>query len=80
MANNRLWLVHEPSGESIYLGKRMGYGWYGAPDSLGEQLNQWFDSLQAKGEQDCFRVGLEDPSRAPEGTLEMHPSGEVDDG
>ena len=28
MANNRMFLLHRPSGKAVYLGKRMGWGWY----------------------------------------------------
>ena len=43
MANNRLFLVCDICGQTCYLGKRMGVGWYGAPEHTGESLNDFYD-------------------------------------
>lgn len=76
MANNRLFLVHVPSGESFYLGKRMAGEWY---DSPIEGLNEWFQSLGYDEDVDNLRLGMEDVKYAPEGTLSMHPTGKIDE-
>lgn len=66
MANNRLWLVHRPSGLSVFLGKRMASGWYGAPPDLGEKLNSLFTAAEdAEGSQDDFVLAIEDADHAP---------------
>lgn len=31
MANNRMILVYRPTGQAVYLGKRLGDGWYDVP-------------------------------------------------
>lgn len=84
MANNRLFLVHRPTGESVYLGKRMGYGWYGAYSDLGSRLNEFFSRCAEKGyaaalqkpwlgaadDQDDFVLAIEDASGSPNATDE----------
>jgi len=50
MANNRLYLVHEPSMVGAYIGKRMARGWYdgrNAGASL-EELYEYVDSFHAE--------------------------------
>ena len=63
MANNRLWLVHRPSGRRVFLGKRMAWGWYGAPEDTGARLNAMFEAIEC--DQDDFELVMEDASRAP---------------
>lgn len=63
MANNRMYLVHKPSGLNVCLGKRQGWGWYGAParqdlDALYEAIEQ-----RAEGGQDDFEVVQETTHR-----------------
>lgn len=73
MANNRLWLVHRPTGESVFLGKRMGVGWYGAHNDLGSRINEFFSTCEDKGDannQDDFVLAIEDASDAPNATDE----------
>jgi hypothetical protein len=69
VANNRLILVHRPTGQSVYLAKRMGHGWYvgNAPAAeLGDRLNAFFDECQEPFEgQDDFMLVMEDESGAP---------------
>lgn len=43
MANNRMYLVHKPSGYHVYLGKRMGEGWY---DSPCKNIQKLFDAQE----------------------------------
>ena len=41
-----MFLVHRPTGLAIYLGKRMGWGWYGAPEDTGSELNRFYEYLE----------------------------------
>ena len=67
MANNRMYLVHKPSGLKFYLGKRMGWGWYCKPEEdLTGKLQKFFDEcIENNGDeinsQDDFAIGMEDP-------------------
>ena len=61
MANNRMFLVHRPTGLSIMLGKRMGWGWYACPK--GEKIQSFFEHLSdelSEPRQDDFILALED--------------------
>ena len=66
MANNRMFLLHNPSGLCVYLGKRLAWGWYSVPKDLGKQLQTLFDHLRAnpEGHQDDFVVAVEDAKGA----------------
>ena len=59
MANNRMFLIHKPSMLAIQLGKRMGEGWYDAPEK--SELERFFDHVgeSSKG-QDDFALAMED--------------------
>jgi len=62
MANERMFLLHVPSGYSVYLGKRMGWGWYDADESTGPRIQRLFEMVetqQAEGEQDAFAIAFE---------------------
>ncbi|MGR9384930.1 hypothetical protein [Rhizobium leguminosarum] len=66
MANNRLILVHRPTGLRIHLGKRMAQGWYGAPEKAA--FDAWFAKVEEAGDyegQDDFVLFIEDASHAP---------------
>lgn len=66
MANNRLWLVHRPTGKSVFLGKRMAWGWYGAPEDIGAQLKALYDAIEhSDTNQDDFLLAMEDADDAP---------------
>lgn len=45
MANNRMYLVHKVTGKKLYLGKRMGHGYYNP--QLPEALQTFFDQCAA---------------------------------
>ena len=66
MANNRMFLVHRPSGLAVFLGKRMGHGWYTTDRCIGVQ--ELFDALENEhtyyNQQDDFAVALEDATGA----------------
>ena len=65
MANNRMYLVHKPSGLGVYLGKRMGYGWYDAPEDLGVKMNDLFEECIGEGNQDDFAIVMENAKGLP---------------
>ena len=71
MANNRMFLVHRPTGRAIGLAKRMGWGWYvGNPanNNMAQRLTDYFDALEEldyEGLQDDFVLALEDVGEAP---------------
>lgn len=64
MANNRMFLVHIPTGLAVGLGKRMGWGWY-LTDTLavGPHIEKLYtilkDEFNYEGEQDAFRLMME---------------------
>ena len=45
MANNRMYLVHKVTGKKLYLGKRMGHGYYRPPEA--EAMQAFFDECGA---------------------------------
>lgn len=60
MANNRLFLVHGPSGLGVMLGKRLGWGWKDAASV--DELQALFDKVAEggyEGHQDDFRLIFE---------------------
>lgn len=71
MANNRMFLVHVPTGLAVHLGKRMGWGWYmkdKTQQTMGDRMALLFQVLEDEhdygGRQDDFAVALEDASGA----------------
>jgi len=65
MANKRLFLVHQPSGHAVYLGKRMGWGWYDVHPDTARRLQWLYDrieSQEAEGDQDAFVLDCSDGS------------------
>jgi hypothetical protein len=71
MANNRMFLVHVPSGLGVNLGKRMAYGWYVRDENglgLGSRLSAFYAMIEAhpEWEQDAFALAMEDADRAME--------------
>ena len=62
MANNRLYLKHKSTGKSVYLGKRMGWGWYGVPEDVKQRIEDLFKIVEDESafeDQDEFYVELE---------------------
>ena len=60
MANNRMFLIHKPSKLGIMLGKRMGWGWYNAPDKSEVERFYEYLSQNSEGSQDDFVLAMED--------------------
>jgi len=57
-------LLHVPSGRYVYIGKRMGWGWYAPPlEALVQKLYDMVESQEAAGDQDDFAVALEGDAR-----------------
>ena len=49
MANNRMYLVHIPTGLAVFLGKRMSSGWYTAKEELiGPDVQKLFEVLESQ--------------------------------
>jgi hypothetical protein len=67
MANNRMFLTHRPTGLSVYLGKRMGKGWYDIPDDVKELIDLLFEEVykREKYEQDDFVIAMENRKGQP---------------
>ena len=72
MANNRMFLVYRPTGDAVFLGKRMGWGWYGTPEDVAESIAVLFERAEeyaeaASGEfsQDDFAIALESGENQP---------------
>jgi len=61
MANNRMYLLHKPTGRAVFLGKRMAWGWYRVPDDIKERLEALFEAVEddAGTSQDDFAIALE---------------------
>lgn len=43
MANNRMFLVHQASGNVLYLGKRVNSGWYGVDENIEKDMSEFFN-------------------------------------
>jgi hypothetical protein len=76
MANNRLWLVHRPTGAAVRLGKRLADGWYGPPSV--EQMNAFFEAAGEGPSQDDFVLALEDADGAPMCSEDWKYEGDID--
>lgn len=73
MANNRMYLVHRPTGLAGCLGTRGAYGWHCASGDCDQRLQLLFDTTASApdpgngstGGQDDFMLVMEDASQAP---------------
>ena len=66
MANERIFLLHAPSGYYVPLGKRMAWGWYNVPKDAAERIQRLYDlidSQEAQGDQDYIVVAFEGDPR-----------------
>jgi hypothetical protein len=65
-----MFLVYRPTGDCVFLGKRMGFGWYNVPDDIKERIAKLFELAQnaaADGDfsQDDFAIALESGANQP---------------
>ena len=69
MANNRMYLVYRPTGDCVYLGKRMGWGWYDTPDDVADRIRKLFEKVEAikrdTCSQDDFAIALQAGKHQP---------------
>jgi len=66
MANNRLFLVHRPTGKHFMLGKRLGGGWYSNySGEMEKKLSEFFNEIEGDEPQDDFCLAIEDGDDAP---------------
>lgn len=68
MANNRMWLVHRPSGKAVFLGKRLGSEWSGTPKDVSDRISVLFDVAENHDyglARDDFCLAMEDCTGAP---------------
>lgn len=70
MANNRMGLCHKPTGLAVCIGKRMAWGWYGAPEQ--DAISSLYLAAEregyGEGQQDCFHLVMENVTEALPGT------------
>ncbi len=64
MADNRLWLIHRPTGSAVMLGKRFGSEVYYKPPSA-EEMHAFFLAAAEQPNEDDFVLAIEDASGAP---------------
>lgn len=70
MANNRMFLVYRPTGDAVYLGKRLGSGWHDTPEDVAERIAELFQKAEQTASQsdfsrDDFAVALEQGEHQP---------------
>ena len=62
MANNRVFLVHEPSGIAVFLGKRYGWEYFLTDNHYRvSDINHFYNAVadSEKGAPDNMRIGFE---------------------
>ena len=64
MANNRMLLVHVPTGLAVCIGKRMDDGWYtNDPETIWSGINELYSTIDELGirgpERDAFALAME---------------------
>ena len=83
MANNRMLLVHVPTGLFICLGKRLTFGWYVPPNmDIADNLEKLFNAVDngSPKEQDNFVLAMEDTEYAPGVLADWSYSGQQEKG
>jgi hypothetical protein len=65
MANERMYLLHTPSGCYAYMAKRMGWGWYDTDDTAKdiEALFSRMGSGEMGSDQDAFVIAFDEDER-----------------
>lgn len=67
MANNRLYVVHRPTGFFLCLGKRLAHGWHGDTPDLNAFHQKCADAVGPNwNQQDDFVLCIEDDENAPD--------------
>ena len=64
MADNRMHLIHRPTGVGVMIGKRTGHGWSGGADQ--EEMARFYNYVaeSEEGGQDDFAMIMEDGSES----------------
>lgn len=83
MANNRMYLIYRPTGDAVYLGKSMGWGWCGTPENVAQCISALFHKAEvaaAEGDfsQDNFAIELESNGKARTMKLVVIPQAKQD--
>lgn len=60
MANNRMFLLHVPTGKAVFLGKRMGDVWYGTPEDVAKHITSLFELVGDSDGKDNYALAMED--------------------
>lgn len=87
MANNRMLLVHVPTGLAVHLGKRYLDGWYtNEANKIGNKLEKLYEVLERDPDyknritEDDFALIMEDTEFAPEALGHWRYGPQRDDG
>jgi len=75
MANNRMFLVHIPTGLAVGIAKSMGYGWYLGENkklTIGDNVEKLFEVLEKDFSYGCepnnFAIAMENAAGASTAT------------
>lgn len=63
MANERMYILHVPSGGYCFLAKRMGWGWYNVDDERIKCLFTAMEECELEGDQDALVIAFDGDSR-----------------
>ena len=86
MANNRMFLVYRPTGDAVFIGKRMGFGWYNSNvEKVGEQILELYERAENAAlsnhdiSQDDFGIAMESGEFQPSVISKWNYIGRPDD-
>lgn len=63
-----MYLVYRPTGDAVFLGKRMGWGWSGTPENVAERILELFNKSKdgiIDFSQDDFAIAMEQGENQP---------------
>ena len=63
MANERIYILHVPSGGYCFLAKRMGWGWYNVDDERIKCLFAAMEEGELEGDQDALVIAFDGDPR-----------------
>lgn len=63
MANERMYILHVPSGGYCFLAKRMGWGWYNVDGDRIRALFAALEECELDGDQDAFEIAFDGDTR-----------------